>query len=100
MTIEVENLQGSSPENSDRLICPHCSQVVECRPPTAIPQLHPDTISAAHTSFEDWKKEVNEAIKFRLDGTMHDDVRVLLLTWQDNDLGSKAPLEKGSSSSS
>ncbi|KAN0086597.1 hypothetical protein V8E54_000285 [Elaphomyces granulatus] len=93
MTVELENLQGSSPnglENSDRLICPHCSQVVECRPPTAIPQLHPDTISTAHTTFEDWKKEVNEAIKFRLDGTMHDDVRVLLLTWQDNDLGSKA----------
>ena len=26
---------------------------------------------------------------------MHDEVIVLLLTWQDNYLGSKAPLEKG-----
>ena len=42
------------------------------------PRLHPDTISTVHTTFEDWKKEVNEAIKFRLDGSMHDEVKVLL----------------------
>lgn len=98
--MEIPNERNSSDDDLEELdltTCPNCYRITSCSPAsTAVSPLHPNSISTAHTTFEDWKKEINEAIKFRLDGSMHDVVKVLLLTWQANGLGSKSPAEKGS----
>ena len=90
ITLEMEKRgEGNSPEDDLEELdlrsttSPHGYQIINCSPTsTAESRLHPNSISNAYTTFEDWRKEINEAIKFRLDGSMHDVVKVLLLTWQ------------------
>lgn len=77
-------------------LCPSCGRNTDGASVPRSPQLHPNIIPTEHTSFDNWMKETNVAIKSRLEGGTNNMVKALLLTWKDNDLGSKAPEQKGS----
>jgi hypothetical protein len=86
-----------SPERRKELsddTCPHCRQIIKNRrslPNPDVSRLHPTTIPNTHTTIEEWKKATDEAIKLRLESRYNDEVKVLLLTWKANDIGSKSP---------
>lgn len=80
--------------NSSFSVCPHCFNKIDS-PPHFGSQVHPQSISNSHISFEEFKSKANAALKGRFGGGSYDEVKALLLNWHANDLGLKKP-EAGS----
>jgi hypothetical protein len=87
-------LNLSDASNSSLLVCPHCFNKIDS-PPHLGSQVHPQSISNSHISFEEFKNKANAALKGRFGGGSYDEVKALLLNWDENDLGLKKP-EAGS----
>ncbi|OKL58041.1 hypothetical protein UA08_06739 [Talaromyces atroroseus] len=73
----------------DPSICPHCLRNTKL-PRQGNGQALPVSIPNAHIDFADFKNRVNAALKSEAEQDHHyQEVKVLLLNWEDNDIGLK-----------
>jgi hypothetical protein len=70
---------------TEALVCPHCQNDINS-PRQEMSQSH---------HLEEFKMAINTALERQFEGESYEAVRVLLLTWEANDLGLKTP-ERGS----
>src|SRR5436305_2500744 len=76
---QLEGDLGLSETISSSSTCPYCS--------SASPSTHPSSLATAYTDWATFKTNVNAALEGKYGKDNYDTIRVLLLNWEENDMG-------------